>query len=61
MLMVIVNETGIPLNVEVESAATDEGHVAEKTMNGIEVRKHDYVTGRRIHHTRRTADGGHLH
>ncbi len=40
MLMVIVNEKGIPLNVEVESAATYEGHVAEKTVEGIEVRKH---------------------
>jgi transposase len=40
MLMVIVNEKGIPLNVEVESAATYEGHVAEKTVDGIEVRKH---------------------
>ncbi len=41
MLLVIVNEKGIPLPVEVESASTYEGHVAEKTIDGIEVQKHE--------------------
>lgn len=40
MIMAAVEGTGIPLNVEVESASTYEGHVAEKTVDGIKIRKH---------------------
>jgi transposase len=39
MLMVVVDGNGIPLNVEVESAARYEGHVAEKTVVGIKKKK----------------------
>ena len=39
MLMAAVDGNGIPLNVEVESAATYEGHVAEKTVEGIKIKK----------------------
>ena len=39
MLMAVVDGNGIPLNVEVESAATYEGHVAEKTVGGITIKK----------------------
>ena len=37
--MAVVDRNGIPLNVEVESAATHEGHVAEKTVDGIKIKK----------------------
>ena len=33
-------DSRIPLNAEVESASTYEGHVAEKTIDGIAERKH---------------------
>ena len=39
--MVAINEDGIPLNVVVESASAYEGHLAEKTINNIGVKKHD--------------------
>jgi len=32
---------GTPLNTEVESTSTDEGHVAEKTVDGIKIKKQD--------------------
>ena len=35
-----VDGNGVPLNTQVESASTDEGHVAEKTVEGIQVKKH---------------------
>ena len=38
--MVASDANGIPLNTEVESASTYEGHVAEKTVNGIKTKKH---------------------
>ena len=44
MIMVISDANGTPLNTEVESASTYEGHVAEKTVDGIRVKKH---TGRK--------------
>lgn len=40
MILVAVDENGTPLNAEVESAATYEGHVAEKTVDGIKIKKH---------------------
>jgi len=40
MIMSVVDGNGIPLNAEVESASTDEGHVAEKTIDGIAKRRH---------------------
>ncbi len=40
MIMVVVDGNGIPLNTEVESASTYEGHVAEKTVEGIQTKKH---------------------
>ena len=40
MIMSVVDGNGIPLNTEVESASTYEGHVAEKTVDGIKKRKH---------------------
>ena len=41
MIMSVVDGNGTPLNTEVESASTDEGHVAEKTVDGIKKKKHD--------------------
>ena len=40
MIMVISDANGIPLNTEVESASAYEGHVAEKTIDGIKIKKH---------------------
>jgi len=40
MIMSVVDGNGIPLNAEVESASTDEGHGAEQTIDGIAERKH---------------------
>ena len=40
MIMSVVDGNGIPLNAEVESASTYEGHIAEKTIDGIAKRKH---------------------
>jgi len=41
MIMSVVDGNGTPLNAEVESASTYEGHVAEKTVDGIKTKKHD--------------------
>jgi len=41
MIMSVVDGNGTPLNTEVESASTYEGHVAEKTVDGIKKKKHD--------------------
>jgi len=49
MLMAVVDGNGIPLNVEIESAATYEGHVAEKTVDGIKIKKH----GKRVKQAKR--------
>jgi transposase len=38
--MSIVDANGTPLNAEVESASTHEGHVAEKTVDGIKKKKY---------------------
>lgn len=40
MIMSAVDGNGTPLNAEVESASTYEGHVAEKTVDGIKIKKH---------------------
>lgn len=40
MIMVAVNEEGIPLNVVVDSASVYEGHLAEETVNNIGIKKH---------------------
>ena len=39
-MMVVADGNGVPLNTEIESASTYEGHVAEKTVEGIQVKKH---------------------
>jgi transposase len=41
MIMVAVNEEGIPLNVVVDSASVYEGHLAEETVNNIGIKNHD--------------------
>jgi len=38
--MVVADANGIPLNTEVDSASTYEGHLAEKTVDHIKVKKH---------------------
>jgi transposase len=40
MIMVVTDGHGIPLNTEVDSASVYEGHLAEKTVEGIRVKKH---------------------
>lgn len=40
MIMVAVNEKGIPLNVVIDSASVYEGHLAEETVNNIGIKKH---------------------
>ena len=40
MIMVVADANGIPLNTEVDSASTYEGHLAEKTVDHIKVKKH---------------------
>jgi transposase len=40
MIMVAIDGNGVPLNTEVESASTYEGHVAEKTVDGIQIKKY---------------------
>ena len=41
MIMVAIDEEGVPLNVVVDSASVYEGHLAEETVNNIFVKKHD--------------------
>ena len=41
MIMSVVDGNGTPLNTEVESASTYEGHVAKKTVDGIKIKKQD--------------------
>ena len=38
--MVASDAKGVPLNTEVASASTYEGHLAEKTIDGIQVKNH---------------------
>ena len=40
MIMVASDANGVPLNTEVASASTYEGHLAETTIDGIQVKKH---------------------
>jgi len=40
MIMVATDANGIPLNTEVASASNYEGHLAEKTVDNIKVKKH---------------------
>jgi len=41
MIMSVVDGNGTPLNTEVESTSTYKGHVAEKTVDGIKIKKQD--------------------
>jgi len=40
MIMLSADANGTPWNTEVASASTYEGHLAEKTVDGIQVKKH---------------------
>jgi len=53
MMMVVTDGCGVPLNQEVESASTYEGHLAEQTVDGIKIKKHrTHRTSRRTHRRR---------
>jgi|GEM_PF-2259910 len=43
MMMLVVDGNGITLNVEVESASTHEGYVAEQTVMGIKVKNIEHI------------------
>ncbi len=40
MIMVAIDERGVPLNTVVEDASIYEGHLAEQTVDGIATAKH---------------------
>jgi transposase len=40
MIMVVGDGNGTPLNTEIDSASVYEGHLAEKTVDGIKKKKH---------------------
>ncbi len=40
MIMVAIDERGVPLNTVVEDATTYEGHLAKQTVDGIAAAKH---------------------
>ena len=43
MIMLFVDGNGIALNVEVESASTHKGHVAEQIVDGIKVKNIEHI------------------
>ena len=40
MIMIVADGNGVPLNIEVASASTYEGHLAEQTIDNIKIKKH---------------------
>jgi hypothetical protein len=59
-MIMVVDEKGTPLNVEVDSAATHEGHLAEQTVDGIITKKHGKRSkrGKRLKPKRVISDKG---
>ena len=43
MMMLVVDVNSIALNVEMESASTHEGHLAEQTIDGIKEKNIEHI------------------